>query len=124
MNMYLRSDKVSLCAKKVRVPNAQKTTKDWNVLLNWSLLEVLVHGVGTSKELVKVVVSNVQADTETNGGPNTVTTSNPVGETKHVLLVDTKLLDLLNVGGESDEVLGDVRPVSYTHLTLPTKRIV
>ena len=104
-------DKVGLGAEEVRVPDAQKTTEDGDVLLEGSLLEVLVHGVATSKEVVEVVVTNVQADGKTNGTPDGVTATDPVGEAEHVLLVNTELGDLLLVGRESNEVLGNCRLV-------------
>lgn len=104
-----RSDKVSLSTEEVRVPDAQKTTENGNVLLERSLAEVLVHGVTTSKELVEVVVANVEGDGKTNGGPDRVTATDPVSETEHVLLVNTELGDLDLVGGEGDEVLGNGR---------------
>jgi hypothetical protein len=100
-------DKVSLSAEEVGVPDAQKTTENGDVLLEGSLLEVLVHGVSTSKEVVEVVVTNVQADGKTNGAPDGVTATDPVGEAEHVLLVNTELGDLGLVGRESNEVLCD-----------------
>jgi hypothetical protein len=55
----LRCNEMCLSTEEVRVPHAQQTTNDWNVLLQWCVQEVLVHGVSTSKELVEVVVANV-----------------------------------------------------------------
>lgn len=92
---------------EVAVPNTEETTDDWDVLLNWSLLEVLVHGMGTGEELVEVVVTNVDGHRETNRRPNRVTSANPALEPKHVLWVDAELLDLLLVRRESHEMLGD-----------------
>jgi hypothetical protein len=99
---------VRLCTKEVRVPHTQKTSNNWDVLLERSLLEVLVHSVRTSKKLVEVVETNVEGNAQTNGAPYTVASTDPVGESEHVLLVDTKLGDLLLVGGESHEVLSNV----------------
>lgn len=62
-----RSDEMCLGTEKVGIPHAQETTKNWDVLLKGSLLEVDVHGVGTSKELVEVLESNVDCDTQANG---------------------------------------------------------
>jgi hypothetical protein len=100
-------NKVSLSTEEVGVPDAQKTTEDGDVLLEGSLLEVLVHGVSTSKEVVEVVVTNVQADGKTDGAPDGVTATDPVGKAEHVLLVNTELGDLGLVGRESNEVLCD-----------------
>lgn len=98
-----------LSTEEVGVPHAQKTTKNWDILLKGSLLEVDVHGVSSSKKLVEVLVSNVDSDTQANGGPDTVTTTNPVGEAEHVRLVNAELGDLLLICGEGDEVLSDGR---------------
>ena len=97
-----------LGTEEVRVPYTEQTTDDGNVLLKRGLLEVLVHGMGTSKELVEVVEANVEGNTQTNGTPDTVTSTNPVREAKHVLLVNTKLGNFCLVGRESDKVLGNV----------------
>src|ERR1700712_1194259 len=97
-----------LSSEEVRVPNAQQATNHRNVLLERRLLEVLVHGVGTSKELMEVVEADVERNTQANGAPHTVAATNPVGEAKHVLLVNTKLGYLGLVGRERDEVLRDI----------------
>ena len=93
--------------EKVRVPHAQETTQDGDVLLERSLAEVLVHGMGTAEELVEVVEANVKGDAETNGAPDGVATANPALEAKHVLGVDAKLGDLGLVRRQSNKVLGD-----------------
>ena len=104
----LRRDEMCLGAEEVGVPDAKKTTNDGDVLLERSLLEMLVHGVRTGKQLVEVVKANVQSNAQTNSTPDTVAPSNPVGESEHVLLVDTELGDLLLVGRQSNEVLRNV----------------
>lgn len=97
-----------LGTEEVRVPYTEQTTNDGNVLLERCLLEMFVHSVGTSKELVEVVEANVEGNTQANGTPDTVTSTDPVGEAKHVLLVNTKLGNLCLIGRESDKVLGNV----------------
>lgn len=104
-----RSNKVSLGTEEVAVPDAQQTTKDGDVLLQGSLTEVLVHGVGTGQELMEVVVTDVESDGETNGTPDGVTATHPRLETEHVLAVNAELGDFGLVGRESDEMLSDVR---------------
>lgn len=99
---------MSLGLEEVRVPDAQKTTENGNVVLERSLAEVLVHGMSTAKELVEVVKANVESNAQTNGTPDRVTATDPALEAKHVLAVDTKLGDLLLVGGESNKVLGNL----------------
>ena len=102
---------MSLGTEKVRVPDAQQTAEHGNVLLQRRLLEVLVHGMATGEELMKVVVADVEADAETDGAPDAVATTHPVGESKHVLLVNAELGHLGLIGGQGDKVLGDVSVV-------------
>lgn len=99
---------MSLGLEEVRVPDAEKTTKDGNVLLQGGLAEVLVHGVGTGQELVEVVVADVDGNAEADGAPDGVATADPALEAEHVLGVDAELGDLLLVGRQSNEVLGDL----------------
>lgn len=101
-----------LSSEKVTVPNAQQTTENGNVVLERSLAEVLVHLVGTSQELVEVVVANVECYTQTNGTPDRVSATDPALKAKHVLAVDTKLGDLFLVGGEGNKVLGNLALVA------------
>lgn len=103
------SNQVSLSAKEVAVPDTQKTSNDGNVFLQRSLAEVLVQGLSTGQELVEVVVANVKSNGETDGTPDGVAPTDPRFEFEHVLLVNTELGDLGFVGGQGDEVLGDVR---------------
>lgn len=104
-----RRDQVGLGAEEVGVPDAQQTADDWDVLVQGGSLEVVVHGMGTGQELVEVVVANVQAHRQADGGPDRVSSTHPAFESEHVLRVDAKLGDLLFVGGQGDKVLGNVR---------------
>jgi hypothetical protein len=99
---------MGLSTKKVGIPDAQKTADHGNILLKRGLLEMLVHRVCTSQELVEVVIANVQADAEADGAPHTVTSTNPIRKTEHVLLVNAEFGHFRLVGGESNKVLGDV----------------
>jgi hypothetical protein len=99
---------VSLGLEEVRVPDTQKTAKKRDVLLERSLAEVLVHGVSTAEELVEVVKANVESNAQTNGTPDRVSATDPALKAKHVLAVNTELGNLLFVGGEGDEMLGDL----------------
>jgi hypothetical protein len=64
--------------------------------------------MSTCKELMEILISNVNSNTQANGRPNRVTASNPALESKHVLGVNSKLGHFAFVGGECDEVLGDI----------------
>lgn len=102
---------MSLSTEEVRVPDTEETTNGGDVLLERGAGEVLVHGVGTSQELMEPLVANVKSNAQTNGGPDTVTATDPVAEAEHVLGVNAELLDLLGVGGKGNEVLGNGRLV-------------
>lgn len=97
-----------LGGKEVAVPDTKKTTKERNVVLQRSLAEMLVHLVSTREEPVEVIVTDVESNTETNGTPDRVPTSDPALETKHVLAVDSELGNFGLIGRKSDEVLGDI----------------
>ncbi len=56
-----RCNKVSLGAKEVRVPDTKQAANDWNVLMERGSPEMVVHGMSAGKELVEVVITNVQA---------------------------------------------------------------
>ena len=71
------SNQVGLSTEEVAVPDAQQTTQSGDVLLEGCFPEVLVHGLGTSQELVEVVVTNVQSDRQANGTPHGVTSTHP-----------------------------------------------
>ena len=57
---------------------------------------------------MKIVIANVQAYAQPDGTPHAVPSAHPVLEAEHVGLVDAELGDLLLVGRQGDEVLGDV----------------
>jgi hypothetical protein len=93
---------------EVVVPDSDESQDDGEVLLEGSLLEVLVHLVGSGKELLKVLVADGEGDRETDGGPEGVSSTDPVPELEHVVGGDAELGDGGSVGGKGDEVLGDV----------------
>jgi len=99
---------MGLGSKEIGVPHAQQTSNHWNVLLKWCLLEVLVHSLSTCKELVEVIIANVEGNAQANGAPDAVSSTDPVGETEHILLIDTKFSNFCLIGGQSYEVLSDV----------------
>lgn len=98
---------MSLSLEEVRVPDAQQTSQDGNVLLERGLAEVLVHSMSTAKECVEVVEANVEGNAEANGAPDGVSTADPALEAKHVLAVDSKLGHLSLVGRQGNKVLGN-----------------
>lgn len=114
----LRRHEVRLSTIKVTVPDTQQTSNDGNVLLKWRLAEVLVHGIGAGEEGLEVVKTNVQSDAETNGTPDTVTSTNPALKAKHVLGIDAKLGHLWFICGQGNKVLGNVA-LAFTALDEP-----
>lgn len=107
--LVVREQSLGLRAVEVIVPDTDEGKDYGQVLLERGLLEVQVHLVGTEEELLKVVVSDGEADGETDSGPERVSTTDPVPELEHVGLGDTELGDSGGVGGQGDKVLGDVR---------------
>lgn len=69
---------------------------------------MLVHLVRTAEELLEVVEADSEGNGETNGGPKGVSASDPVPELEHVGLVNTESGNSFGVGGEGNEVLGNV----------------
>src|SRR5882757_5338994 len=99
---------MSLGTVEVVVPDADNSHEHGKVVLERSLLEMLVHTVGTLKELLKVVIANIDGYGQADGAPQTVAPTNPVPEREHVCLVNAKCSDSLCVRAERDEVLGNV----------------
>jgi hypothetical protein len=99
---------VCLSTVEVRVPNAQETCNNWDVLLQRRGSEMHIHSMCSLQERVEVLESNVDGYTETNGRPDTVSASNPALEAEHVLGIDTELGDFLLVGRKCNEVLGNI----------------
>jgi hypothetical protein len=106
--LIIRQNSLSLSTKEVIVPNANQSQKHRQVLLQRSTHEMLVHVMSTLQELGKVFIADVDGDGETNGGPEGVATAYPVPEFEHVFGADAECGDGFGVGGESDEVLGDM----------------
>jgi len=74
--------------------------------------------MSTCKELMEILVSDMNSNAQANGRPNRVTASNPALESKHVLGVDSELGHFAFVGGKGNKVLGDI-PISICLLEEP-----
>ena len=103
---------MGLGGKEVRVPNTQKATEDWNVVLQRCSAEMLVHLMGTCQKFVEVVVANVKCHAEPNGTPDRVTSAYPALKAEHILAVDTELGNLGLVCRQCDEMLGNLALVA------------
>lgn len=101
-------DEMGLSTKEVRIPDAEETTNDWNVVLEWGRLKVVVDGVSTGEELVEVFIADVKSDRQADGGPDRISTTHPAFETEHVLGVDSEFGNFFGVGGQGNEMFGNV----------------
>ena len=99
---------MGLSTVEIRVPNTQQSSNNRDVFLERSLPKVLIHCVRTSQEILEILEPNMNSDAETDSAPNTIASTNPALETKHVLRIDAEFCDLGFVGGESNEMLGDI----------------
>mmetsp|Transcript_25178 Transcript_25178/g.35477 ORF Transcript_25178/g.35477 Transcript_25178/m.35477 type:complete len:222 (+) Transcript_25178:674-1339(+) len=109
--LIVRKDGNRFGTVKVVVPSTKKGEGHGQVLLWWSIKEVLIHGMCTSVHLHPVVESNRESNWSSNCRPKGVTSSNPVPESKHVVSINTELTDTLGVGTEGCKVLGDGRGI-------------
>ena len=103
---------------EIVVPDTDKGEDDGQIVFKLGRCKVLVHGVSTVEHLLEVVEADGQTDGKTDCGPERVSSSNPIPESKHVGLVDTEFGDGIGVGGESDKVLGDVCGLSVSEIFL------
>lgn len=94
-----------LCAVEVVVPYTEDGKQDRQVLLKRCGLEVFVHTVCASEQLLEVIVANDKRDGQADCTPQRVATTDPVPELEHVLLGDTECGDSLGIGAQRDEVL-------------------
>jgi hypothetical protein len=99
---------VRLRTKEIRIINTQESRNNGDVLLQRRSPEMRIHSMSTCKELMEILVSDINSDAQANGRPNRVTASNPALKSEHVLGVNSKLGHFPFVGGECDKVLGDV----------------
>jgi hypothetical protein len=110
---------VGLSTVEIRIPDAQQACNNRDVLLKRSSAEMRIHSMGSLKERMEILESDVDGDAQTDSRPDRVTASNPALEAKHILSVDTELSDFGLVGGEGNEVLGDIA-LSFSLLQEPS----
>lgn len=106
--LVIWKNSMRLRAEKVVVPDSKQAENNREILLQWCSAEVIVHVVATGKKLVEIIIADVDGNGQTDSRPERVTTSDPVPELKHVFRVNAEIGDLLCVGRERDEVLGDM----------------
>lgn len=69
---------------------------------------MLIHGMSSSEEFLKVVKADDQSDRKTNRTPETVTPTDPVPELEHIGFIDTECGYCGRVRAKRDEVFGNV----------------
>ena len=83
---------------------------------------MVVHEMGSGQNLFEIVEPQMQWDGHSNGAPQRVPSPDPVPELEHVLLVDPEGLDLLGVGGQRDEMFGNVGILKRSKQTINYSR--
>lgn len=126
--LIVGQDGVRLCFKEIVVPHTKHCQQNGQILLQRCLLEVGVHFVGTGEQLLKDVKAEVDGNRQADGGPQTVASSHPVPELKHVFFKDTKLFHRFTVGRQGSKVLGHmfflkIAPSGIACLSLYEKQI-
>lgn len=96
--LVVRKESVRLSAVEVVVPDAEQGEDDGQVVLELCLLEVTVHRMRASEELLEVVETDTEGDRETDGRPERVATADPIPEREHIVRVDAERFDGLRVG--------------------------
>lgn len=58
---------MSLGTKHIRVIHTQETSDNWDILLQGSGTEVVIHSMSTAQKLMEVLESNVDGNRQTDG---------------------------------------------------------
>ncbi|MNO72247.1 hypothetical protein D3C76_631880 [compost metagenome] len=88
--MIIRQDRMALRAPEIAVPDAEQGQQYRHVLLEWCVLEVLVHGVGTGQQLLEVGHADGQGDRQADGRPQGVTAAYPVPHREDVFFTNAE----------------------------------
>jgi hypothetical protein len=103
---------VRLGVEERAVPDAEQAQQHGRVGLQRRGAEVLVHDPESVEHLPELLGADGDQQREPDRGVVGVSPADPVPELEHVGRVDAELGHLLGVGGHSDEVAGDRRPVA------------
>jgi len=106
--LVIRQDGLGVGAEEVVVPNAQNCHHDWNVALKGGVAEVLVCQISAAQEGFEIIHSNRNCHRKTNCRPNREAPADPIPKLKHIFGVDAETCNLGGVGGDSDEMLGNI----------------
>ena len=96
---------MALGTEEVDVPDVDQAHQRDGVILERRVAEVLVDGVEALKELLEALGAEHDDQRQAHGGVDRIAAADPVPKTEGVGGVDTESLDLLECGGNGDEVL-------------------
>ena len=103
--LAVRQHGVALGTEEVDVPDIEQAHQRDGVVLERGVAEVLVDGVEALEELLEALGAEHDDQRQAHGGVDGVAAADPVPEAEGVGGVDTEGLDLLECGGNGDEVL-------------------
>ena len=103
--LAVRKHGVALGTEEVDVPDVEQTHQRDGIVLERRVAEVLVDGVEALEELLEALGAEHDDQRQAHGGVDGVAAADPVPETEGVCGVDTEGLNLLECGGNGDEVL-------------------
>ena len=103
--LAVRKHGVALGTEEVDVPDVEQAHQRDGVALERRVAEVLVDGMEALEELLEALGAEHDDQRQAHGGVDGVAAADPVPETKGVSGVDTEGLNLLECGGNGDEVL-------------------
>ena len=98
---------MALGAEEVDVPHVEEAHQRDDVLLERRVLEIGVHVVESREEVLEAVGAERDDEREAHGGVDGGATADPGPEEGPRVRVDAEFGDLLQVGGDGDEVLLD-----------------
>ena len=104
--LAVRKHGVALGTEEVDVPDVEEAHQRDGVVLERRVAEVLVDGMEALEELLEALGAEHDDQRQAHGGVDGVAAADPVPEAESVSGVDAEGLDLLECGGDSDEVLG------------------
>ena len=103
--LAVRQHGVALGTEEVDVPDVEQAHQRDGVVLERRVAEVLVDGMEALEELLEALGAEHDDQRQAHGGVDGVAAADPVPETKSVSGVDAEGLNLLECGGNGDEVL-------------------
>ena len=103
--LAVRKHGVALGTEEVDVPDVEQAHQRDGVVLERGVAEVLVDGMEALEELLEALGAEHDDQRQAHGGVDGVAAADPVPEAEGVGGVDAEGLDLLECGGNGDEVL-------------------